>query len=253
MRTSLGETDSAHVADGSCDNDSTRVTYSTEIKDSIAPLRVRLYRPTAAFAQSNGPVEFIVDTGASFYILPEEEISGRMRKRIQKMAKGISMATVNGSIVADQCITISLPNLDRTVEFVIVKDSPPLLSVGRLCMLEGFGFFWPPRRTPWLVSPDGRKINLQVHDFVPYCAAAKPKTEPKPTRKIAAGIKALMKMGLEGAEDGLGELRTAVPATAPSLDVADEAEDAPGTAEPEEDAELEELPPEDEPKGTDED
>ena len=135
------------------------------------------------------------------------------------MAKTISMATVNGPLSVEEAISVHVPNLERTVEFIIVKDSPPLLSVGRLCMLEGYGFFWPPRQIPWLISPTGRRINLQVHDFVPYCSANKPAAEPKVSKQVAAGIRALMKQGRAPGEDDLvPDAPTAVPAGISSPD-----------------------------------
>ena len=175
---------------------STDVSVSKEIQETIEPLRVKIYKPQAAWAQSHGPVEFIADTGSSFYVLPQEEISERMRRKIHQLAKPINMATVNGSITVDSAVRVAVPNLDREVEFIIVADSPPLLSVGRLCMLEGFGFFWPPKKSPWLVSPTGKRIPLSVHDFVPYCTAAKPKTVEKPDPVAAAVLRDLVSGGL---------------------------------------------------------
>ena len=69
-------------------------------------------------------------------------------------------------------------------------------------MLEGYGFFWPPRQIPWLVSPSGRKIPLDVHDFVPYCSAAKkPQTVVRPGTKVANVLSAMVCLACEESEE----------------------------------------------------
>ena len=99
---------------------------------------------------------------------------------------------VIGLLTGSEAINVGGPNLDCIKEFMVVKDSPPLLSVGRLCMLEGLGFYWPPRKTPWLSSPAGQRTNFSVHDFVPYCPAAKPNSTVAPDPSVATAISAFM-------------------------------------------------------------
>ena len=171
---------------------SEEVSLSKEMKETVEPLRVKVYVPTVAYAQPHGLLEFIAGTGTSFFVLPEENVSERMRKRIHTLAKPLAMATVNGLLTVSEAINVGVPNLDRSIEFIVVKDSPPLLSVGRLCMLEGLGFYWPPRKTPWLISPAGKRIHLSVHDFVPYCPAAKPNSTVAPDPSVAQAISAFM-------------------------------------------------------------
>ena len=59
-------------------------------------------------------------------------------------------------------------------------------------MLEGLGFYWPPMTTPWLISPTGKRVHLSVHDFVPYCPAAKPNSTIAPDPSVAKAISAFM-------------------------------------------------------------
>ena len=114
------------------------------IEDALSgdrPVKVRLYSASAPRHHTDEEnIEFIADTGTSFFILPEEELSPATRKRIHTLSSSIAMSTVNGPLDVDQGVSIRIPNLDRRIDFVVVKDSPPLLSIGRLCMIEGFGF-----------------------------------------------------------------------------------------------------------------
>ena len=47
------------------------------------------------------------------------------------------------------------------------KITPPVLSVGKL-FAEGYSFVWRAGKTPYLKTPDGERIELEVRDHVPY-------------------------------------------------------------------------------------
>ena len=42
-------------------------------------------KPMATYATGEGPLEFIADTGTSFFIVPEEDLTTRMRKKVTKL------------------------------------------------------------------------------------------------------------------------------------------------------------------------
>ena len=48
-----------------------------------------------------------------------------------------------------------------------MRDSPSVLSLGKLCQENGFGFIWPPAASPMLLLPDGTCCEIPVHSFVP--------------------------------------------------------------------------------------
>ena len=87
---------------------SEEVSLSKEMKETVEPLRVQVYVPPAAYAQPHGPVEFIADTGTSFFVLPEENVSERMRKRMHTLAKPPAMATVNGLLTVSEVINVGV-------------------------------------------------------------------------------------------------------------------------------------------------
>ena len=63
-----------------------------------------------------------------------------MRKRICKLSQAIQMATVNGPLTVEDGLTVTVPSLDRKVEFIVVKDSPSpqrgqAMYVGRIRFL----------------------------------------------------------------------------------------------------------------------
>ena len=51
---------------------------------------------------------------------------------------------------------------------LLFESSPPVLSVGKRCMEEGYSFHWLSGREPYLISPDGVKHVLEIDNMVPY-------------------------------------------------------------------------------------
>ena len=77
-------------------------------------------------------------------------------------------ATPGGDVVLDSKITLSSKSVGK-IEASIVSGSPNIISVGRRCMLAGYGFYWPPFKNPYLVTPDRkRRVQCTVDKFVPF-------------------------------------------------------------------------------------
>ena len=91
---------------------------------------------------------------------------------------------------------VKVPELNATVTPYLVQSSPPVLSVGLRCVEDGFDFVWRGSKNekPKLVSPDGKVIELEVRDYVPYLcsksnqpnvsAVAKSKDQGSPMRRV---------------------------------------------------------------------
>ena len=53
-----------------------------------------------------------------------------------------------------------------------MPESPSIISLGRLCMLDGFSLHWPAGESPFIIDPTGHRIDMTVHGFVPYISSA---------------------------------------------------------------------------------
>ena len=49
-----------------------------------------------------------------------------------------------------------------------MDESPSVLSVGKKCVEEGYSFVWPANGIPYMISPDNKKIVLEVEGNIPY-------------------------------------------------------------------------------------
>ena len=60
--------------------------------------------------------------------------------------------------------------LKRHIKPLLLSNTPPVLSVGKRCMEEGFSFHWPANEAPYLVGPNGKRHQLEIDNLVPYLA-----------------------------------------------------------------------------------
>ena len=51
---------------------------------------------------------------------------------------------------------------------MVLEKTPAVLSIGRRCMVDGYSFHWQKFKNPYLISPNGYKIELEVENFCPY-------------------------------------------------------------------------------------
>ena len=50
----------------------------------------------------------------------------------------------------------------------VLPETPWVLSIGRRVMEMGYTFVWIAGAAPWLVSPCGRRLDLEVHGNIPF-------------------------------------------------------------------------------------
>ena len=69
-----------------------------------------------------------------------------------------------------------------------MRSSPPVISVGMRCVDDGYDFIWRGSKgePPYMVKPNGERIELVVRDYVPYFAdnsktISTPSTRPRPS------------------------------------------------------------------------
>ena len=65
---------------------------------------------------------------------------------------------------------MSMPVLDIEAPALVLHEAPTVASLGRLVIDSGHDFHWVAARpdTPWLVTPSGIIVGLDVRDYAPY-------------------------------------------------------------------------------------
>ena len=113
--------------------------------------------------------KFVIDSGAALHVINDNYMSEAERKFMHNLRKPIELWTANGKTSAVKGAQFDFPSLDGAqVRAVVMSESPCLLSLGRLCMVNGISFHWPAYQNPFLVNADGTRIDLFVSNFTPY-------------------------------------------------------------------------------------
>ena len=99
-------------------------------------------RNVSQFFQNLGTRTYVVDSGASYHIMSNSDLTEHERESIRKLNPPIPLQTANGLIQAKSAVKIHIIELDLEVEALILPNSPPLLSLGRLCCDHEVKYVW---------------------------------------------------------------------------------------------------------------
>ena len=80
----------------------------------------------------------------------------------------IIFSTANGRISTDSAMAVESSILKGPASPYVLPKTPWVLSIGRRVMQMGYSFVWIANTPPWLVSPDGCRIDLEVHGNIPF-------------------------------------------------------------------------------------
>ena len=124
-----------------------------------------------------GAMRFIIDTGCGNNLVAEKFLKNAdAMGRIQRLDEPLTLNTAGGPSKALGSVSAVLDNLsengrDIDLDFVVMKQTPGVISVGELCLDRGFSFHWPSGKSPYLILPGGRRLNLTVDGKIPYLYA----------------------------------------------------------------------------------
>eukprot|EP00972_Heterocapsa_arctica_P068348 10097448-Heterocapsa_arctica.AAC.1 len=76
--------------------------------------------------------------------------------------------TANGFTVSTHSAPMKIEELGEEIAPFVLQDTPAVLSVGDRDMNKGYTFVWPAYSSPYFVTPNGFRVELEVIDNVPY-------------------------------------------------------------------------------------
>ena len=82
---------------------------------------------------------------------------------IRKLPQSITLNTTGGESKALGSVRIACPKLRGGIfHALVMPETPCVISVGERCMDHGFSFFWPAGQRPYLLLPNGQRVDLAV-------------------------------------------------------------------------------------------
>ena len=111
--------------------------------------------------------KFIVDTRCGHDFISRNRAK-KLGLEVEKSVHPMSFFTANAVKSTNDVAKIHFDEFDSTHNPYVLDESPLVLSVGKKCMEEGYSFVWPASGVPYMISPDNKKILLEVEGNIPY-------------------------------------------------------------------------------------
>ncbi len=112
--------------------------------------------------------QFMVDSGFPLDLLSSDDLTPEDRKYTRKICNNITLHTANGLTKVSDAVSLSVTELAEPICAHLLGSTPNVVSMGHRCLELGYTFIWRARRTPFLICPSGKKIDLVVKRNVPY-------------------------------------------------------------------------------------
>ena len=120
--------------------------------------------------------EWLVYSGSCFHILGANDFNHHERSRTKDTGNEALLSTANVPTATRAALDISLAEVEIDIEPIVLPDSPPVLSMGRLIRRFGCKFYWCEEQGASLTLRDGRVVQLEAKDDVPVMSCPAPAT-----------------------------------------------------------------------------
>ena len=145
------------------DHDSRKIIERGSFKCMVQPVHIRK------------KIKFLMDTGCGHDLISQKKIQKHELETLVA-SEPISFQTANGITESDLMSNFSTDSFEEPINAYVLDDTPSVLSVGKRCMNQNYGFIWPPGREPFMINPEGKKIVLFVKGDIPYVRAGSNKS-----------------------------------------------------------------------------
>ena len=149
----------------------------------------RLIRPACAGLVPG--LEFLADTGSEEDLISKSDCRAHFPDvPIGPSTRPVSLITANGPGKGNESVKLEVPEIISTLECYVLESTPPVCSVGRRYMDEGFDFHWYAGKAPYFVTPDGKKLYCKLRGDGSLATPAKDeKTAHTPVAQGTSGFR----------------------------------------------------------------
>ena len=116
--------------------------------------------------------EFVVDSGASMLMISEKDFSDAEMDTLTKSCSPTIVITANGEVQTHEEATVYVRALDIFLTMKVLKNTPAVLSLGKLCDENGYSYEWINGQKPHLIKKRDSDVNaIQRTSFLSWFQA----------------------------------------------------------------------------------
>ena len=110
--------------------------------------------------------EFVVDSRASMHMISKKDLSDAELDTLTKSCSPTIVITANGEVQTHEEAIVYVKELDIFLTLKVLKNTPAVLSLGKLCDENGYSYEWINGQQP-LLTKNGTRIHCNTENFVP--------------------------------------------------------------------------------------
>ena len=110
--------------------------------------------------------EFVVDSGASMHMISKKDLSEADMDTLTKSCTPTIVITANGEVQTHEEATVYVKKLDIFLTMKVLENTPAVLSLGKLCVENGYFYEWINGQKPHFIK-NGIRIPCNTEFFVP--------------------------------------------------------------------------------------
>ena len=107
-----------------------------------------------------------MDSGSSMHMISKKDLSDAEMNSLTKSCSPTIDITVNGKVQTHEEATVYVKELDIFLTLKVLKNTPAVLSLGKLCDENGYSYEWINGQKPHLIK-NGIRIPCITENFVP--------------------------------------------------------------------------------------
>jgi hypothetical protein len=150
------------------------IGVANKLRKELTGISTRCAAVAAASASLGAlkrPRKWIADTGSPYDLVCVNDLHEQLLAARVPADNVVELNTCNGTAEANEQVRISTPSLGDELKALILNSTPPVMTIGKRVMEQGYGFMWQAYLAPVLYTPAGKQIQLEVINNVPHDVA----------------------------------------------------------------------------------